>query len=210
MKPMVFMMMLCAVLAAVPATGLAGGCGSCPGDHPKLTGAAQGKVCGPCPSMVQERQSCSPQGKMSGSEACPPGGACDVKVTEAVQSAKPEGTPPSLVQESEGLVNTPGLLALIKSRVPMAVFDARAPKWDDGNRIPGARWLSPTATPAEIRQHVKSQDQLIVTYCAGFTCPASKQLSEHLKKLGYSNVLEYPEGIAGWVKAGLPVEKEKK
>ncbi|NLI78271.1 MAG: rhodanese-like domain-containing protein [Candidatus Riflebacteria bacterium] len=209
MKPIVIILMLCVALVGIPETGLAG-CGSCPGDHPKMTGTSQGKGCGPCPASGKDCQPCSPKEKVSLSEVCPAGGACEVKVTEPAKAARPEGTPPSLVQESEGLVNTPGLLALIKSRVPMAVFDARAPKWDDGNRIPGARWLSPTSTPAEIRKHVKSQDQLIVTYCAGFTCPASKQLSEHLKRLGYTNVLEYPEGIAGWAKAGLPVEKEKK
>lgn len=209
MKPIFVIILLCAVLVAIPETGTAGR-GCCSGDQSNLSGTTQDCACRTCLSSSSGCQPCCSEESGSRSEVCPAGGACEGKASAAARPVKPEGTPPSLVQESEGLVNTPGLLALVKSRAPMAVFDARAPEWDDGNRIPGARWLSPTSTPAEIRKHVKSQDQLIVTYCAGFTCPASKQLSEHLKKLGYTNVLEYPEGIAGWVKAGLPVEKEKK
>jgi rhodanese-related sulfurtransferase len=34
-------------------------------------------------------------------------------------------------------------------------------------------------------------------------------LAAHLKKLGYTNIMEYQEGIEGWIKAGNKVEKVK-
>ena len=51
--------------------------------------------------------------------------------------------------------------------------------------------------------------KLVVTYCAGLKCPASHQLAERLEKLGYGNVIEYPEGIPGWIEAGHAVEQAK-
>jgi rhodanese-related sulfurtransferase len=48
---------------------------------------------------------------------------------------------------------------------------------------------------------------LVVTYCANLKCPASQMLAERLRTLGYSNVLEYHEGIKGWIDAGNAIEK---
>ena len=39
--------------------------------------------------------------------------------------------------------------------------------------------------------------------------PASHKLYTHLKSLGYTNLIEYPEGIDGWVAAGNPVNAPK-
>ncbi len=141
---------------------------------------------------------------------CPVTGACSCTPSAKPAPVKSEAPVPSLIQPHKGLINTPGLLALIQSRAPVVILDARSAKWDDGKRIPGAKSLTSEAGLADIRKYVKSQDQLIVTYCGGLTCPASKNLSEHLKKLGFKNVLEYPEGIKGWVEAGHPVENAKK
>lgn len=111
--------------------------------------------------------------------------------------------------KTEGVVNTEGLDALLKSKAPIKIFDARSGKWDDGKRIPGAQQLSADADEAVITQAIPSKETLVVTYCAGPKCPASKMLHDRLKKLGYSNVIEYPQGIAGWLEAGKAVEDKK-
>ena len=51
------------------------------------------------------------------------------------------------------------------------------------------------------------KNALIVTYCSNTKCPASARLATRLRKLGYTNVLEYPEGIDGWAEAGKAVVK---
>ncbi len=50
-----------------------------------------------------------------------------------------------------------------------------------------------------------SKDALIVSYCVNPQCPASRMLAAKLIKLGYTRVLEYPQGIDGWVREGNPV-----
>jgi rhodanese-related sulfurtransferase len=89
----------------------------------------------------------------------------------------------------------------------MTVLDARAGKFDDGNRIPGAKTLAADAAAEKVTAMLPDKQALVVTYCANLKCPASSQLAKRLRQTGYSNVLEYHEGIEGWMAAGNSVEK---
>ncbi len=113
-------------------------------------------------------------------------------------------------KDTEATVNTAGLVALIAAKVPMVIIDARSGKNDDGKRIPGAKSINAGSTDEEIKALLPDKSALIVTYCANLECPASHQLAEKLMKAGYINLIEYPEGIEGWQKAGHKVEPAKK
>ena len=128
------------------------------------------------------------------------GGVCTME-----QKADGKGCP---VAAKEAVVNTEGLSTLLQSKVPLKLFDARSGKYDDGQRIPGAQQLSANADEAVIAKAIPDKSGLVVTYCAGIKCPASKALADRLKKLGYTNVIEYPQGIAGWIAAGKAVDKK--
>lgn len=108
-------------------------------------------------------------------------------------------------QVTTATINTLGLKTLINSGLPLIVLDARAGKYDDGKRLPGAIALNSESKPEEIAKVIPSKEALVVTYCANLKCPASHNLYTHLKTLGYTNLIEYPEGIAGWIEAGNPV-----
>lgn len=110
-------------------------------------------------------------------------------------------------KNEKAVINTTGLKALIDSKVPVVILDARTGKFDDGKRIPGAKVLDAEATDAKIAEVLPDKNALIVTYCGGIKCPASNKLAERLAALGYGNVVEYPEGIAGWVDKGNKVEQ---
>lgn len=107
------------------------------------------------------------------------------------------------------IVNTLGLKTLIGSGVPLTILDARSGKYDDGKRIAGALSLNAESKAEEIAKVLPKKDALIVTYCANLKCPASNALYNHLKSLGYTNLIEYPEGIQGWIEAGNPVKAVK-
>jgi len=102
-------------------------------------------------------------------------------------------------------INTAALAAVIKSRAPFVLLDARPAADDDGRRIPGAIKLPAAASPEQIAALVPEKNTLIVTYCQDITCPAGERLARHLEDLGYLNVVQYPEGIAGWTAAGRPL-----
>ena len=46
----------------------------------------------------------------------------------------------------------------------------------------------------------------IIVYCSSSTCQASVRTADALEKAGYTNVLHYKDGIAGWQSAGFPTE----
>jgi rhodanese-related sulfurtransferase len=108
-------------------------------------------------------------------------------------------------KESPATINTSGLKTLLDSGVPVLLLDARSKKYDDGTRIPGAKTLTDKSSIEDIKKVIDNKEKLIVTYCSNLQCPASYNLYKHLKSLGYSNVMKYPEGIQGWKEAGLPI-----
>ena len=122
---------------------------------------------------------------------------------------RPAGAQARPAAEKEATINTAALEALIDAKVPVVILDARTGKYDDGRRIPGARNVGTSPEAEVIERRVKNKGDLIVTYCSNLKCPASSALHNHLKKLGYTNVVEYPHGIDGWVAAGNRVEREK-
>ncbi len=113
-------------------------------------------------------------------------------------------------EHAYGCIDAKGLKALLDTKAPLVLLDVRAGKFDDGQRIPGAKQINPEATDAEIVKAVPSKEALIVAYCTNTKCGASKMLAEKLAKLGYKNVVKYPGGIEEWVKLGNPVEKAAK
>jgi len=45
-------------------------------------------------------------------------------------------------------------------------------------------------------------DAEIVVYCANRECTASPNLAQRLEEMGYTNVSDFEEGLAGWRSAG--------
>ena len=107
-------------------------------------------------------------------------------------------------------INTSALKVLIDSGVALTLVDARTGKFDDSRRISNALNLSPDAKEDEIQNMLKSKDALIVTYCVNPKCPASVKLASKLTAMGYVRVLEYPQGIEGWVSEGNAVTQASK
>ena len=113
------------------------------------------------------------------------------------------------VRKAEAEINTAGLKALLAAKAAVTLLDARSGKYDDGRRLPGALALNEASPEAEVATALPDKNALVVTYCAGLTCGASHKLAERLRSMGYANVVEYPDGIAGWTEAGNPVDKAK-
>jgi rhodanese-related sulfurtransferase len=51
---------------------------------------------------------------------------------------------------------------------------------------------------------------LIIFYCKGPKCTKSKKSAKKAKKLGYTNIMVYNEGIPAWIKAKYPLERKVK
>ena len=110
-----------------------------------------------------------------------------------------------------GTISTEALKKAIEAQEKLVILDARSGKWDDGRRIPGAKQLTAAADAETIKAVVGADKEArIITYCSNLKCGASAKLAKRLQKEGYKNVIEYPNGIAGWAEAGNSVHKGKK
>lgn len=59
------------------------------------------------------------------------------------------------------------------------------------------------------REVASNKNAEIVVYCASEQCESSELASEVLEKAGYTNVIRYTGGLAGWQKTGYEFESGK-
>lgn len=58
----------------------------------------------------------------------------------------------------------------------------------------------------DVKKIVDTKDQNIVVYCASRNCSASPKAAEKLTEAGYTNVMDFEDGMAGWKLAGYQAE----
>jgi rhodanese-related sulfurtransferase/YHS domain-containing protein len=140
--------------------------------------------------------------------ACKP--AFEKDPDKYLQKMKEAGvTPKALTKEKpeQAAINitTPVLEVLLAANPKdLVLLDARG--GDLRTTLPGARRLTDKATAEEAAAVIPAKNSLVVTYCGNPKCQAAPHLERHLRKLGYTNVLVYPEGIEGWVEANNKTE----
>ena len=54
------------------------------------------------------------------------------------------------------------------------------------------------------------KDKEVIVYCSSETCGAHKRAADALEKAGYTKVVRYSDGLAGWQNAGLTFEASTK
>ena len=97
-----------------------------------------------------------------------------------------------------GHIDAKGLKAMIDSKTPFTLIDARGDKWSDGNTLPGAKFASYESSEELLESIIPQKDSLVVVYCFSSTCPLSPMMIERLLEIGYSNIVEYPAGLKEW------------
>lgn len=106
-----------------------------------------------------------------------------------------------------GSIDSTGLKALQSSGTNFQLLDARTDKYFHGEVIPGAKRLPSDSTTETVEKTLPDKNQLIVVYCAGVGCNASKNLATMLVKEGYTNVIDFHGGDREWKSKGYSMEK---
>ena len=88
----------------------------------------------------------------------------------------------------------------------VTLLDVNGPVSYAGGHIPGA--IDYTAHTADLAKVLPAdKNTLIVAYCGNEHCGAYARAAEAASKLGYTNVMHFKPGIAGWKAAGEATEK---
>jgi rhodanese-related sulfurtransferase len=104
------------------------------------------------------------------------------------------------------LITRDELAAALRSD-SVVLLDTLPADYYDRAHIRGAVNLVEADVEATAPQALPDRDASIVTYCANIACRNSEVVADRLRRLGYTNVRKYREGIEDWESAGLPIER---
>ncbi len=89
---------------------------------------------------------------------------------------------------------------LIDEKATYALIDARPKRVSDKGMIPTSINISDTDFDKQIDKLPADKATPLIYYCGGLDCLLSDKSAEKARKLGYTNVLTYPEGYPEWEK----------
>jgi rhodanese-related sulfurtransferase len=98
------------------------------------------------------------------------------------------------------------LLEMIENKKRFKLVEVLAKEDYDIGHIPGAINIPLDELEALARQKLKKTD-VIVVYCASYTCHASTKAVRKLLELGYEKTVDFKGGKRWWQHAGLELEK---
>jgi rhodanese-related sulfurtransferase len=89
----------------------------------------------------------------------------------------------------------------LREDVGVHVWNVLNDEWFKNELIPGSRRVPLAGLRDAVAQSSLPKDARVVVYCAGPTCPSSREAAEQLSTLGYANVAAFEGGLEEW-KAG--------
>ena len=98
-------------------------------------------------------------------------------------------------EQSYRQINMDEAIAMMEAESDYIILDVRTPEEFSEKHIPGAINVANETIGSEEIPELPDKDQLILVYCRSGN--RSKQASEKLVKLGYTNIVEFG-GINSW------------
>jgi rhodanese-related sulfurtransferase len=112
----------------------------------------------------------------------------------------------ALAQQA-GVIGTDALAAKMSgppASWSFTLVDARTAVEFSEAHIPGAVLVPARLVGTKLPEIVKDKGSLVVFYCNGPNCTKTVKAAKAATAAGYTNVLEYKEGLPGWGKSGRP------
>ena len=103
-------------------------------------------------------------------------------------------------KEKSGLVSVSAahIKKLIDEKAAYALIDARPKRVADKGMIPTSINISDTEFDKQIDKLPADKATQLIYYCGGLECVLSDKSADKARKLGYTNVVTYPEGYPEW------------
>jgi rhodanese-related sulfurtransferase len=99
-------------------------------------------------------------------------------------------------------ISTEELRSRFTQDVGLHLWNVLTDDYFKGELIPGSRRVPVDRLGETVRRSTLAKDARIVVYCAGPTCPSSRQAAEKLAAFGYTHVEAYEGGLEEWKQAG--------
>jgi len=105
-------------------------------------------------------------------------------------------------------ISAEDLKEALESEHPPVLINTLPRKAHEAKHIPGSVNV-PVDAIDQVDALVPNKDEQIVVYCANADCEASPKAAQKLEEMGYTNVVDFEDGYAGWRQAGYPLTGEK-
>lgn len=105
-------------------------------------------------------------------------------------------------KEKSGMVSVSAahIKKLIDEKAAYTLIDARPKRVADKGMIPTAINISDTEFDKQVDKLPADKATQLIYYCGGLECVLSDKSADKARKLGYTNVVTYPEGYPEWEK----------
>jgi rhodanese-related sulfurtransferase len=105
-------------------------------------------------------------------------------------------------------ISADDLKEALESEHPPVVINTLGQDAHEAKHIPGSINV-PSDDIDRVKTLVPNKNEQIVVYCANADCDASPRAAQTLEEMGYTNVLDFENGYAGWRQAGYPLDGEE-
>jgi rhodanese-related sulfurtransferase len=102
-------------------------------------------------------------------------------------------------------ISTTDFARQLRDDVGLHVWNVLTDEYFKGELIPGSRRVPVDHLGEAVRRSTLAKDASIVVYCAGPSCPSSRQAAEKLVAFGYTRVQAFEGGLEDWKKAGFGI-----
>ncbi|MDD3001030.1 MAG: hypothetical protein PHF29_04685 [Candidatus Riflebacteria bacterium] len=100
------------------------------------------------------------------------------------------------------------LVALIKSDAALKIIEFRSSSQKLDIKIPGAEVIYDNIASDELKTRLPDKSSMIIVY-PGIEGVNIASLTEKIRQLGYESIIEYPDGINGWLTYGYETTGDK-
>jgi rhodanese-related sulfurtransferase len=87
-----------------------------------------------------------------------------------------------------------------------ALIDTRTQVEFSESHIPGAALLPARLVGTKLPGLIKDKAKTVVFYCNGPNCTKTVKAAKAAASIGYTNIIEYKEGLPGWARSGRKTE----
>jgi len=103
-------------------------------------------------------------------------------------------------------ITTKELKEKIDSGEGFKLVDVLSKESFDSRHVPNSINIPGSEIDERAPKELPDKDEEIIVYCASSTCQASPNAAKKLEELGYKNVIDFEDGLAGWQDAGFNFE----
>ena len=78
----------------------------------------------------------------------------------------------------------------------------------EAKHIPTSKDIGVNEIGDRAEKELPDKNKEIIVYCASTECQASPQAAKKLEEMGYTNVVDFESGLAGWQDAGYEFDSK--